>query len=177
MGRIRTWWQCMLLGSVLGALVGAGYGILLTLVPGVPGGVWLASLPAGLALLAGAGLGLAYGAGAGAAGGLTLSADARFGPRSDRSRFGVPLSAAVAAAIAVVVIFLLIALGVWLVRHGVDLSDGNLVASVVVPALLAAVIAAVVAQLIFGRRSRSPVAADTDGGPAPEASSPRAYSQ
>lgn len=173
MVRIRTWWHCMLLGLVLGVVAGAAYGVALALLPVVPDRVWLASLPTGWALLAGAGLGLVYGAGSGAACGLTLSADTRFGAWSDRSRFGVPLSAAVAAAIAVVVVFLLVALGVWLLRHGVDLSDSNLVAVVVVPALVAAGVAAAVAQFLFGRGASGEPA----GGPADSATSPRAYSR
>lgn len=148
--RIRTGWHATLLGLALGTAVGAAYGLLLALIPGLAGRVWIASLPIGWALLAGAGLGLCYGTASGAAGAITLSVDARMARQSDAwRRLGVRTSAAVAAAIAVVVVFLLMALAVWLVQDGVDLSNTNLLALVVIPDLFAAGAAALVAQVIF----------------------------
>ncbi|MGH3097487.1 MAG: hypothetical protein ACRDMV_16005 [Streptosporangiales bacterium] len=150
MARIRTWWHATLLGLALGTAVGAAYGMLLALLPGLAGRVWIASLPMGWGLLAGAGLGLCYGAASGIAGAITLSVDARLARQSDAwRRLGVRTSAAVSAAIAVIVVFLLLALAVWLVQDGVDLSNSNLLALVVIPDLFAAGAAALVAQVIF----------------------------
>lgn len=166
MARIRTWWHATLLGLGLGTVVGAVYGMLLALMPGLADRVWIASLPIGWALLAGAGLGFCYGTASGVAGAITLSVDARFARQSDAwRRLGVRTSAAVSAAIAVVVVFLLIALAVWLVQDGVDLSNSNLLALVVIPDLFAAGAAALVAQVIFDLKPPG-LAGRRRGGPA-----------
>lgn len=148
--RVRAWWQAMLIGLTLGAVLGAGYGAVIWMLP-LSGRVWFASLSLGQALLAGAGLGVCYGGAAGLAGGITLAVDARFAPRDPTGRSGVKVSAgaAVAAVIGVVLAFLVIALLAWVVRHGVDLSDLSLLMLVGVPALLAASAAALVARLVF----------------------------
>lgn len=150
MVRVRAWWQAMLIGLTLGAVLGAAYGAVIWLLP-LAGRVWFASFSLWQALLAGAGLGLCYGAAAGLAGGITLAVDARFAPRDLGARSGVTVSAgaAVAAIIGVVVAFLVIAMLAWVVRHGVDLSDLSLLMLVGVPAVLAASAAALVARLVF----------------------------
>jgi hypothetical protein len=148
--RVRAWWQAMLIGLTLGAVLGAAYGAVIWMLP-LTGRVWFASFTLWQALLAGAGVGLCYGATAGLAGGITLAVDARLAPRDPVARSGVKVSAgaAVAAIIGVVVAFLVIAMLAWVVRHGVDLSDLTLLVLVGVPALLAASAAALVARLVF----------------------------
>lgn len=152
--RIRTWWHATLLGLNVGTLAGATYGGILTAVPGVAERVWLASLPLGWALLGGAVLGLCYGAASGTAGGITLAVDARIGrPGDTRTGLEARASAALAAAIGVVVAFLVIALAAWLLQRGFDLSDLTLLTLVGVPALFAAGIAVVIVALVFDQES------------------------
>lgn len=150
MVRVRAWWQAMLIGLTLGAVLGTGYGAVIWVLP-LSGRFWFASFSLPQALLAGAGLGVCYGGAAGLAGGITLAVDARFAPRDPAGRSGLKVSAgaAVAAVIGVVLAFLVIALLAWVVRHGVDLSDLTLLTIVGVPALLAASAAALVARLVF----------------------------
>lgn len=148
--RIRTWWQALLLGLVLGVIIGALYGTGVSVLPGLSGRVWYATLPTGQAALAGAALGLCYGVASSLAGVVTLAVDARMA-RDPGSRRGlaVRVAAAVAAAIGVVVAFLLVALVAGLTSRAIDLSDMSLLVLVGVPAVLAALASALVAQFAF----------------------------
>src|SRR5690606_30861870 len=98
----------MMLGLVLGAVIGALYGAVLSVLPGQ---AWYATMPAGQTILAGAALGVCYGAASGLAGAITLAVDARLArDPASRSGLAVRVAAAVAAAIGVVVAFLVVAL-------------------------------------------------------------------
>jgi len=141
--RIRTWWQAMMLGLVLGAVIGALYGAVLSVLPGQ---AWYATMPAGQTILAGAALGVCYGAASGLAGAITLAVDARLA-RDPASRSG--LAVRVAAAIGVVVAFLVVTLVAELLGQGINLSDVSLLVLVGVPAVLPALAAALVAPFAF----------------------------
>lgn len=150
MVRIRTWWQATVVGLLLGGVIGALYGALLSVTPGLGGRLWYLALSTGDVTLLGAALGVCYGGVAGLAGAIALAVDARLArDPAARSGLAVRVAAAVAAAIGVVVAFLLVALVAELVNKSVSLSDLSLLVLVVVPAAVASAVAAFVAQFCF----------------------------